>query len=143
MAQYGTKYTAPVPQRIPYQGYVETSVPSGTTSSVFVDVPNMVLNLVLVEAQYVAVISAFELQTQSGASASIIELCVNIDGVDHDPLERYLSGSNDVGLGPLVHRSDAPLAIGAHVIKIRYRRTFGVATPGVNRIDMLAMGLLT
>jgi len=142
MAAYGTKSVTVPPQRIPYHGYVEVNAPQGTTSAVFVDVPGSVLNIVLTEPQYIAIVSSFEMATQSGASASIIELCVNIDGVDHDDSSRYLSGSNDVGLGPITHCSDAPLAAGAHVVKMRFRRATGVSTPGVNRIDLLALGLL-
>ena len=120
--------------------YVELVSPIGTVSASFEDVSGMSTTITLDEAVEISVMASFEVQTQSGASASTIELCFSIDGVEHDPVKRYLSGSNDVGIGALVHRT-GELAAGTYTVKLKFRRVSGVSTPGLNRADMLVMAM--
>lgn len=120
--------------------YQETTTPSGTTSATLVDVPGMSTTITLDEAVEIAVMASFEIQTQSGASPSVIEVAINVDGVDHDPIRRYLSGTSDLGIGAIVHRVDESPA-GVHTVKLRYRRVSGTATPGINRAHMLVMAM--
>lgn len=117
--------------------YVEYSTPQGTTSATLVDVTGMSTTIHLDETVHIAVVASFELQTQSGAASSTIAVAINIDGTDHDQYQRYLSGSNDLGIGAIVHRTATAFAAGTYTVKLRYRRVSGTATPGINRADML------
>lgn len=132
--------TGPTAGRIP-NAYVELSAPVGTTSAVLEDVTSMVTTLTLAQPSEVAIHAAFQAQTISGGSASTLAVAISIDGVDHDEYQRYLSGSNDLGIGAIVHRSSADLTAGLHTFKMRFRRVSGVATPGLQRADMLVMGM--
>jgi len=142
-----TGYTGPtgpagtdaVAGRLP-SNYVELATPQSTTSAVLEDVPGMSTTITLEEAVEIAVISSFEIATQSGASASVIGVAVNINGVDYDMYERYLSGANDQGIGAITHRSGI-LAAGTYTVKLRFKRSSGVATPGMNHADMLVMAM--
>jgi len=120
--------------------YAELSSPEGVTSATLVDIPGMSTTITLEEAVEIAVLCSFELQTQDGSSASTIGIAVNINGTDYDSYSRYLSGSNDTGIGAITHRS-SELAPGTYTVKMRFQRTSGVSTPGVNHMDMLVMGL--
>lgn len=120
--------------------YVELAAPEGVTSATLVDIPGMSTTITLEETVEIAVLCSFELQTQSGASASTIGIAVNINGTDYDSYERYLSGTNDTGIGAITHRS-AELAAGTYTVKMRFQRTAGVSTPGVNHMDMIVMAL--
>jgi len=100
----------------------------------------MSTTITLEETVEIAVLCSFELQTQSGSSASTIGIAVNINGTDYDSYSRYLSGSNDTGIGAITHRS-AELAPGTYTVKMRFQRISGASTPGVNHMDMLVMGL--
>jgi len=120
--------------------YAELSSPEGVTSATLVDIPGMSTTITLEEAVEIAVLCSFELQTQDGSSASTIGIAVNINGTDYDSYSLYLSGSNDTGIGAITHRS-AELAPGTYTVKMRFQRTSGVSTPGVNHMDMLVMGL--
>jgi len=121
--------------------YVELASPQGVTSATFIDVPTMTDTITLDEAVNIAVMVSFELQTISGSSASTIEVAINIDGVDHDPLKRYLSGTNDVGIGAIVHRTLIAVSAGVHTVTLRFRRISGISTPAINRAHMLIMAM--
>lgn len=123
--------------------YHETVVPQGTTSAVFETVTGSTATLNLTAPANVAVFSSFATATIAGASASTIEFAVAVDGTDHEAYPRYLSGTNDAGIGAIVHRTDIPLAAGVHTFSLRMRRTSGVSTPGVTRSDLLALTLLS
>jgi hypothetical protein len=121
--------------------YIEKATPSGTTSAALEDVPGTTQTLTLDSAVNIAVHASFQLSTQSGAAPSTIAIAVNINGTDHDEVQRYLSGSSDTGIGALVHRSATALPAGTYTIKLRYRRVSGSATPGIDRADVLAVAL--
>jgi len=116
--------------------YVELAAPVSTTSATLEDVSGMSVNITLDEAVEIAVVTSFEIATQSGASASTIGIAININGTDYDEYQRYLSGTNDFGIGAITHRS-AELAPGTYTVKLRFRRVSGVATPGLNHADLL------
>jgi len=120
--------------------YVELETPIGTTSETLEDVSGMSTTITLEEAVEIAVMATFEAQTQSGASASTLAVAISIDGVTYDEYQRYLSGTNDYGIGSITHRSEE-LAAGTYTIKLRFRRVSGVATPGLNHADMLVMAM--
>ena len=82
----------------------------------------------------------FELETQSGASGTVIAIAIEIDGIVYDEYQRYLSGANDIGMGAITHRSDE-VAIGDHNVRLLIRRVSGVATPGLNHCDMTIMAM--
>ena len=127
-----------IPFHIPSE-YVEMTTPVGTVSAVLEDVSGASITITPTSSTEAIVMASFEVQTQSGASASTIGIAVNINGVDHDEMQRYLSGSNDLGLGSLTHRS-ATLTGGVPVtIKLRFRRVTGVATPGINKAHMAVL----
>lgn len=121
--------------------YVEMETPRGTTSATLEDITGATVDITLEFPSHIAVMSSFEIATQSGASASTITLAVNINGTDEEEISRFLSGTNDTGIGALVHRTDAPLARGTYTVKMRMKRSAGVATPGVNRLDLLVVAL--
>jgi hypothetical protein len=120
--------------------YSEVETPVGTVSAVFEDIPGSSTTITLEESVEIAIMASFQMSTQSGASASTIAIAVNIDGTDHEEIERYLSGVNDTGIGAIVHRS-AELAPGTYTLKLRFKRVSGVSTPGVDRADMLVMAM--
>lgn len=119
--------------------YAELSAPIGTSSATF-ETTGVEQTITLAVDTQIAAWASFELGTQSGASASTIEVAFDIDGTVHDAHERYLSGSNDKGIGAIVHRSGV-LTAGMHTVKLMFRRTSGVAVPGLNRADMIIMAL--
>lgn len=121
--------------------YVEVLGPQSTVSAVLEDVPGVEVTINLDEPVNIAVMSSFNIATQTGSSATTIAISMSIDGVDQLELPRYLSGTNDEGIGSYIHRSDAPLIAGLHVIKLRFRRVSGVSTPGIANIAMLAMAM--
>lgn len=121
--------------------YVELPSPVGTTSATLVDVTGMSVTITLDTPVRIAVFASFELQTQSGAAPSTMGVAVSIDGTDHDELKRYLSGSNDQGIGSITHRTDTSLSAGVHTIKLRFRRVSGAATPGINKAHMVVMAM--
>lgn len=121
--------------------YAEKSTPSGTTSATLVDVPGTSLTITLVNQQYVTVQCSFEIQTQSGASASVIGVALIFDSTTEAEYQRELSGTTDRGIGGIVART-ALLAAGTHTIKLQYRRVSGVSTPGINKADLLATGTM-
>lgn len=119
--------------------YAELASPLGTTSATF-ETTGVETTITLDEAVEIACMASFEVATQSGASASTIEVAFEIDGTIHDAHARYLSGSNDVGIGAIVHRT-GELAAGTYGVKLMFRRVSGVATPGLNSADMLVMAM--
>lgn len=121
--------------------YIETSTPQGTVSATLEDVAGMSTTITLTATTNILVIASFQSQTQSGASASTIAVAVNINGTDHDETQRYLSGTNDVGIGAVVHRTTTALPAGTYTVKLRFRRVSGVSTPGLNRADMSVIAL--
>lgn len=127
------------PDKIP-SAFVETSTPSGTTSATLEDVPDMSVDITLDQEVEVFIAASFEIETQSGASASTIGVAFNIDGIDHLEHQRYLSGASDKGLGAIIHRIDA-LTPDTYTVKLRYRRVDGVATPGINNASLFVMAL--
>lgn len=128
-----------LPAKIP-NSFLTMNTPTGTTSATLEDVPGTEMVIRNNETTEIAVFAAFELATQSGAAASTIAIALNINGVDCQELQRYLSGSNDSGIGCSVSRS-VELPPGNHTVKLRYRRVSGVATPGVNVVNMFAFAL--
>lgn len=122
-------------------GHVEITSPVGTTSATLVDVPGMSLSITLDTPAHVMAVASFEVQTQSGATASTIEVALNINGVDHQASQRYLSGTSDVGIGCITHRTDTPLSAGTYTVKLRYRRVSGTSTPGIDNASLCAIGM--
>jgi hypothetical protein len=122
-------------------GYVEVETPAGTTSATLEDVPGASTTITLDEAVNISVMSSFQLRTQSGAAPSTIGIAVNINGVDEEEIQRYLSGSTDTGIGAIVHRTDSALPAGTYTVKLRFRRVSGSATPGIDRADLLVLAL--
>jgi hypothetical protein len=120
--------------------FVSTTTPVGTTSVTLEDVTNMSTTITLDESVEIGVFASFEIETQSGSSASVIGLAISIDGVDGDVFERYLSGSNDKGIGAITYRS-AELAAGTYTVKLRFQRVSGTTTPGINNAAMLVMAM--
>ena len=100
----------------------------------------MSTTIILDEPVEIAVLASFEAQTQSGASASVIGVAIQVNGVDYDEYQRYLSGSNDQGIGAITHRT-GEMAAGTYGVKLRYRRVSGVSTPGLNHADMIVMAM--
>ena len=121
--------------------YVEIGTPQGTTSATLEDVTNATVDITIKSTSHIAVLTSFELATQSGASASTLTLAVSINGTDEEEISRYLSGTNDTGIGALVHRTDSPLGPGTYTVKMRMKRSAGVSTPGINRLDLLVVAL--
>lgn len=136
LSKKGAGVTGEIPN-----SYVETSTPQGTTSATLEDVTGMSTTITLTATTNIVAIASFQAQTQSGASASTIAVAISINGVDHDETQRYLSGSNDVGIGAIVHRTATALPAGTYTVKLRFRRVSGVSTPGLNRADMSVIAL--
>lgn len=121
--------------------YLEMVTPVGTTSTSLEDVSGGSTTITILGTSHINVNCSFELQTQSGASASVIGIALNINGTDHDEMQRYLSGTNDLGLGSITHRTSSPLSPGTYTIKLRFRRVTGMATPGINKAHLSIIGL--
>ena len=121
--------------------HVEMSTPVGTTSATLEDVAGVSTTITLDEPVKIAVFCSFQVSTQSGASASTIGIAISIDGVDGDEVQRQLSGSSDIGIGAIVHRTSLSLVAGTYTVKLRFRRVAGVATPGIDTADLLVMAM--
>lgn len=119
--------------------HVETGTPAGTTSGTLEDVANMSTTISLANPGHVVAFASFQISTQSGAAPSVIAVAISIDGVDGREASRYLSGSNDIGMGAIVERTDSPLAAGTYTVKLRFRRVSGAATPGIDVASLVAV----
>ena len=123
-------------------GYADTITPVGTTSATLEET-GLEASVTLEGPAKIAAFASFELATQGGGgSASVIALALEIDGVVHDEVQRYLSGTNDQGIGTIVHRSsDTLFPAGTYTAKLLFRRVSGSVTPGINVADLLVLGL--
>lgn len=117
--------------------YVETSTPATTTSATLEDVANMSVNINLSQISYITAVATFTVATSSGAPNSTIGLDVSFDGVGGLEHQRFLSGSNDTGIGAVVERSPTALNPGNHTATLRFRRVSGTAVPGILVASMI------
>lgn len=120
--------------------HADSDTPVGTTSATFVDVTGFSLNITLIRQAKIFALATFELATISGASASVIAIGLNIDGTNDHEHQRYLSGSNDQGIGAITELTDV-LNPGTYTVKLQFRRVSGVATPGINNGCLLAIAI--
>jgi len=119
--------------------YVEDDTPNSTTSAVLEDIPGCVAVIVLAEPVNIAAWLTVEVSLTSPVQATI-GIALQFDGTDHDEVHNDLA-SGDTTTIALVHRTNAPVAAGAHTIKGRFRRVSGVGIPQVERFDLLVMAL--
>lgn len=128
------------PNGINPSAIVEMDTERSTTSASLEDITGASLTITTQRAGKVFVTMAFSCYTVSGAAPSTIAFAINVNGTDHQELQRYLSGSTDRGIGAVVHLSDE-LAAGTHTIKGRFRRVSGVATPGTDELSLVAVAM--
>ena len=123
-------------------GYADTIIPVGTVSATL-ETTGVEASVTLEGPAKIAAFASFEIATQGGGgSATVIGLALEIDGTVHDEVQRYLSGSNDQGIGSIVHRSsDTLYPAGTYTAKLLFRRVSGTLTPGINVADLLVLGL--
>lgn len=122
-------------------GHVNLATPQGTTSATLEDVTGFSTTVTLDAPVHILAMASFELETQSGAAESVMAVAINIDGTDHEETAKYLSGSNDLSIGTIIHRTTTPLAAGTYTVKVRFRRVSGTATPGINSGDLIVVSM--
>lgn len=93
---------------------VASSTATATNSTTLVDIPPSALSLTLDSISKIFLASSFNLQSAGGEGPRIQEIAAAMDGaLFTQEIDRYLSGSNDLGAGGLFGLSDF-LAIGSH-----------------------------
>ena len=117
--------------------HVETVVPASTVSATLENVANMSVVINLSKSSFINAFASFSLQTASGASSSTIGLDISFDGSSGEEHQRFLSGTNDLGIGAIVERTDTALPAGNHTATLRFRRVSGTATPGIVVASMI------
>ena len=117
--------------------HVETVVPASTVSATLENVANMSVVINLSKSSFINAFASFSLQTASGASSSTIGLDISFDGSTGEEHQRFMSGSNDLGIGAIVERTDTVLAAGNHTVNLRFRRVSGTAVPGIVVASMI------
>lgn len=121
--------------------HVEILSPVSTTSATLEDVPGMSVTITLGATAHIMAVASFEVETQSGGSSSTIAIALQVNGVDHQESARDLSGTSDTGIGAITHRTDTPLAPGTYTVKLRFRRSTGSSTPGINNASLCVIAL--
>ena len=139
----GTRYAVRVSDdpdeaaKIP-SGYDPLASPETTTSATLVDIPGLSTTVTLTRTTEISAFMSFDLK--SNGSPLVAGLAISIDGVDGLVYERYLSGTNDQGVGAIIFQS-APLVAGTYTVKGRFSRVSGAGTLEVSVADILAIGM--
>lgn len=120
--------------------YDTLAAAQSTTSATFVDITGLTVSVPIdgVDRRIVAVMT-FGAQTTGGGSNAAGEWTISINSVDGDANERFLSGTNDMGIGAVIVRS-AVLAAGAsYTVVGRHRRASGDKTLQTTTGQLFAM----
>lgn len=121
-------------------GYVELPAPDTTTSPVFVDVVGLSTTVTIRSRTRIVGYLSWECETVGIGTPATAGFAVSIATVDGQEIDRFLSGTNDVGAGPSQYRS-AVLPAGTYIVKGRWKRIAGAATLQLNHAQLSAIGL--
>lgn len=121
-------------------GYVELPAPDTTTSAVFVDIVGLSVTIAIATATRILGWLSWECETVGLGTPAVGGFAVSIAAADGQEIDRYLSGTNDLGAGPSQYRS-AVLSPGTYTVKGRWRRVSGAATLQLNHAQLSAMGM--
>lgn len=122
-------------------GYDEETGGVSTTSAVLVDITGLTFDLTTITSGRILALMTFAASTTGGSPATGA-WAISINGVDGTELSRYLSGSNDMGLGPVQARS-ATLAAGTYTVVGRFRRVSGSSTLNTDVSQLSALFVAT
>lgn len=120
--------SAPVAAQIP-SNYVQLSAPDTTISNSLVDIAGMAITVTLTDTAHIHGVMTFAARSADpGGGAIYGAWAVQINGVDGQEVQRYLSGATDDGVGAVQFRTSSPLPPGTYTIKGRFRRVSGLRT---------------
>lgn len=121
--------------------YVELPAPDTTISPTLVDIVGMSITVTLTTASHILGILTWDCDTTGGGTNAQAAFAVEINSVDGQEVERFLSGTNDMGTGASQFRTAAPVAAGIYTIKGRWRRVAGTRTLQCTHAQLSALGL--
>ena len=108
-------------------GSDELVAPITTVSATLVDITGLTVTVTLNNTARILAFLVFSCSSTGGGSNALGGWAVSIDGTDGTEMQRFLSGSNDQGIGAAMMRSAAKTA-GAYTINGRHRRVSGSKT---------------
>ena len=115
--------------------------PVQTVSAGLEDMAGFTIALELFRAGRIWAMMSYSAQSVGGGVNAEAGHAIQIDGVDSDEAHRFLSGTNDMGVGAVQARS-AVLVPGVYVIQGRHRRVGGAKTVETDLAQLMAMGPL-
>ena len=83
---------------------------------------------------------SFEVQSTGAGTDAIVAVAISIDGVDSEEHHRFLGGTNDRGIGAVVHRT-AEKSAGPYIVKGRYRKVSGQKDVQINNAHIVGMAM--
>jgi hypothetical protein len=118
------------------EGYVEATGTS-TTSATLEDIAGCTFDLTMTQPCRIHAEMTFANSTAGGSPATGA-WAISINSVDGTELPRYLSGSNDNGIGAVQTRSGV-LGPGTYTVKGRHRRVSGSSTVNTDVAQLFAL----
>lgn len=120
--------------------FVTVAGPVATTSASLVDITGATFSITVSANSRIYAIVTFEAVTSGGGSNATGGWAININGSDGTEVQRFLSGTNDQGIGAASSRS-AVLGAGAYTVTGRHRRVAGAKTLNSQNVSLFAIGL--
>lgn len=123
--------------------YLQLAAPVVTAvTGPLIDIPGMAITVTLTSTAHIHGVMTFSTETAPpGGGAINGAFAVQINGVDGQEVERFLSGSTDDGIGAAQYRTAAPLPPGVYTIKGRWRRVSGARGLQLNTAQLFGWGL--
>jgi hypothetical protein len=122
------------------QGFASIAGFVTTTSGTLVDVTGLSFSITLPAPGDIWALFNLEAQSTGGSGAILSAWAVSINAADQTERQRYLSGTNDRGLGGVAGR--VSLGAGTYTVTARHRRVSGAST--LNTMGTLtAFGFVT
>ena len=107
-------------------GFDEITTPASTTSGTLVDITGLTFDLVTTRTGKINAAMTFQASTTGGSPATGA-WTISINSADGTEMARYLSGTNDTGIGAAQTRS-VSLPPGTYTVVGRHRRVSGAST---------------
>lgn len=125
--------------RVVDSGYVEATAQS-TTSAVLEDIAGASISITVPAGQTARVFAEVSISSSTtGGAPSTAAWAVAIDSVDGTEMPRFLSGSNDNGLGSA--KASRVLSAGTYTVQARHRRVSGGSTINTDVAQLIAFAI--
>jgi len=127
-ASDGVGGLAMAPKGIVVDANYDEATAAATTSAALTDIAGLSFTVDVPTGQTARIYADMSFQgSTTGGAPSTGAWAVSVNAVDGTELKRYLSGTNDTGIGGVKTRS-AVLGAGAYTVKGRFRRVSGGST---------------